>query len=58
MAKYDEAKPGTLRLVPPVEIIGQLRSDFKAMEALFYDDPPPFDDIISVIAEVEDQINN
>lgn len=57
-AKYDEAKPGTLKLVPPEEMKRLLLDDYKAMDSLFFDDPPPFEDIISVLTEVEEQINS
>lgn len=57
-AKYDEAKPGTLKLVPSDEMKSLLKKDYLGMESLFFDEPPQFEAIINVLAEVEEQINN
>jgi len=56
-AKYEDAKPGTLRLVPNSEISSALESDYRDMKDLFFSEPPAFEEIVSTITEIEDQIN-
>jgi hypothetical protein len=57
-AKYDLAIPGTFRLVPPTDRIPSLRSDYQAMRDMYLIEPTSFDDILSILAELEDRINN
>jgi hypothetical protein len=56
-AKYDLAKPGTFRLVPPVERLPALRRDYAAMRDMYLSEPPAFDDLLAVLADVEARIN-
>lgn len=56
-AKYEEAKPGTLCLVPPDFRLSELESDYKKMKEMFIDDPPNFNKLISKIKEIENHIN-
>lgn len=57
-AKYDDAKPGTLRLVPPSARFHGLRDDYKAMAPMMFDAAPPaFDDLLQKLEELEKQIN-
>lgn len=56
-ANYDLAKPGTFRLVPPAERLPALRRDYQAMRDMYLSDPAPFDDILAILAELEDRIN-
>ncbi|NOY41632.1 MAG: nucleotidyl transferase AbiEii/AbiGii toxin family protein [Planctomycetes bacterium] len=56
-AKYAEARPGTLKLVPKSQIIDMLARDFVAMQPMFFREPPPFDQIMARISEVENRIN-
>ena len=57
-AKYDEAKPGTLRLVPSADRINSLKTDYRQMQPMFFDEPPPFDDIIQRLKDLEKRINS
>ena len=56
-AKYDEAKPGTFRLVPPPERLPALRRDYEAMRDMYLSDPVGFDDIVTALADLERRIN-
>jgi hypothetical protein len=55
---YDTLRPGTLRLVPPPEQEGGWRRDYEAMrEEMFFDEPPPFDEVLEVIKRFEEVFN-
>ena len=56
-AKYDQAKPGTFRLVPPPERLSALRRDYQAMQDMYLSEPASFDDILVVLSELEKRIN-
>lgn len=56
-AKYEEAVPGTLRLVPPQERLGELRDDYEQMGEMIFADPPAFEDVIESLAVLESRIN-
>ena len=57
-AHYEEAKPGTLRLVPDDARIKELRNDYAQMEPMFFGDIPEFDAIVKRLRQLEDTINN
>ena len=56
-AKYDEAKPGSLRLVPPVSRHAELREDYTKMREMIFDEPPSFEHLLAVLTEIQRQIN-
>lgn len=56
-ARYDQAKPGTFRLVPPPERWPSLRRDYKAMRDMYLSEPASFDDILAVLADLEQRMN-
>ena len=56
-ARYDLAKPGTFRLVPPAGRVPALRDDYRAMRDMYLSEPPMFDDILARLAELERAIN-
>jgi hypothetical protein len=56
-ANYDDAKPGTFRLVPPASRLPALRRDYQAMRDMYLTEPASFDDIIAVLGELEKRIN-
>lgn len=56
-ARLPEAKPGTLRLVPPEERMAELKADYDAMRPMIFGDVPAFDDIVASIAKLEQRIN-
>ena len=56
-AKYDLAKPGTLRLVPPERILNAIRKDYDVMREMIFGRYPTFDEIVSGLTDLEDEIN-
>jgi len=57
-ANYDTAKPGTFRLVPPEHRRSDLRTDYQQMHEMFIEEPPPFDELLRQLNELEDKIND
>jgi len=56
-AKYDLAKPGTFRLVPPPERVAALERDYRAMRDMYLTETVPFAAILETLAELESRIN-
>jgi len=56
-ARYDEARPGTLRLIPPQRIVGLLTRDYAEMRPMFFREPPPLEQILAYLPELENRIN-
>ena len=56
-AKYDEAKPGSLQLVPPVSRQAELREDYGKMREMIFGEPPSFEHLLAVLTEIQQQIN-
>ena len=56
-ARYDLAKPGTLRLSPPAFRKSVIAADYEQMLPMLFGDVPTFDDIWERIAELEARIN-
>ncbi len=57
-AKYDEAIPGTIKLVPPNNRFDELREDYKNMAEMIFDEYPDFDALMEYIQVLEDEINS
>jgi Nucleotidyl transferase AbiEii toxin, Type IV TA system len=55
---YQTARPGTLRIVPPEHRLAELRADYRQMEPMFLEAPPPFDTLIEELGKIEDCINS
>lgn len=56
-ARYDLAKPGTMRLAPPPHVRKSVESDYAAMEFMFYGERPAFGEMMAQIATLESEIN-
>lgn len=56
-AKYDEAKPGSLQLVPPASRRAELREDYGKMREMIFGEPPSFEHLLAVLTEIQRQIN-
>jgi hypothetical protein len=57
-ARYDLAKPGSLRICPPDEKIARIRADYREMREMFFtNEPPTFDSIMVDLRDLEDRIN-
>lgn len=56
-AKYTEAVPGTLKLVPPDNRFSALQADYDAMKDMLYGDIPDFETVMSAVRGLEKEIN-
>lgn len=56
-AKYGEAKFGTIKLLPPTYNIGTYKADYAHMQNMIFGEKPTFDYILSVLKQLEDEIN-
>ena len=52
-----QAKPGTFRLVPRAERLPELRRDYQLMRDMYLTKPVSFDDILSILSNLEHRIN-
>lgn len=56
-ANYPDAKPGTMKLLPPEHSLKPLQDDYAQMRAMIYGDDIPFDAILDSLRELEAEIN-
>lgn len=56
-ARYDLARPSSLRLVPPEERVADLKRDYTAMRAMIFGAAPSFEWIMRALQELEAEIN-
>ena len=56
-AKYPEAVPGTLKLIPPEHRFATLAADYEAMKDMLYGDVPTFETLMDAVRELEKEIN-
>ena len=56
-ALYEEAKPGTFRLVPDTGRHSALRRDYRDMEMMIFGETPKFDTVIHTLQRLEEEIN-
>ena len=56
-ARYDLAKPGTMKLVPQDHVLKSLKSDYKSMKNMIFGKTPEFDEIMQSIKQLEKEIN-
>ncbi|MDI3383970.1 nucleotidyl transferase AbiEii/AbiGii toxin family protein [Xenophilus aerolatus] len=56
-ARYDLARAGSFRLLPPDERRAVLAQDYAAMQPMFINAPPAFDRVLDRLAEAEAQFN-
>ncbi|MBP6491676.1 MAG: nucleotidyl transferase AbiEii/AbiGii toxin family protein [Clostridia bacterium] len=56
-AKYEEAKPGTLKLIPSEGTIEALRADYDNMREMMFGEYPTFDEIMETMKILEHEIN-
>lgn len=57
-ARYEDAKPGTLKLVPPAYRMEALRQDYASMQNMMFGETPAFDELMEYIKELETEINS
>jgi len=56
-ARYDLAKEGYLKLIPPDYNLKFYREDYEKMKGMIYGGKPSFDEILDSIKELENKIN-
>lgn len=56
-AQYDQAKLGSLKLIPPARILDFMRKDYEAMREMIFGRCPDFDEIIAGLSALEAEIN-
>jgi len=56
-ANYEDAKVGTLRLLPPEFRYKELKADYQSMQNMIFDKKIEFEEIISVLKNLEEKIN-
>ena len=57
-AKYEEAVPGTMLLLPDNNNINILEDDYNKMQQMIYGDIPTWREIVEYLAELEKEINS
>ncbi len=57
-ARYDLAKPGTFRLLPPPARRAALARDYAQMRAMFLSAPPGFEAVLDTLDEAERRLNS
>ena len=56
-ANYDQAKPGTFKLLPPDHNFKSLADDYKQMQVMFYGEIPSFNRLMETLQGLEGEIN-
>ena len=56
-SRLANAKPGTLKLAPQPERMGELEADYDAMRPMIFGEAPAFDDIVEAMRKLESLIN-
>lgn len=56
-ARFELAKPGTMKLVPSSEVEAAHRRDYNEMQEMIYGEKPTFDEILGEIETLEREIN-
>ena len=55
--KFEEAVPGSLRIVPQAELRREIARDYAAMQGMILGDTPPFDWIMEKLVDIEAAVN-
>ena len=50
--------PGTVKLYPNENSIPNLKKDYKNMKQMIFGDSPSFEEVLSVIKKLEEEIND
>lgn len=56
-ANFEDAKQGTIKLIPSEETLVKLSKDYNDMQSMLYGDKPTFSEIIDKIKEFENLLN-
>ena len=56
-ARYDLAKPGTFRLIPPAHVLSAIEKDYAQMRNMIFGRYPDFGEIVETLRKLEVEIN-
>ena len=56
-AKYEEAKPGSFKLIPEKHVLDITAKDYLEMKSMIYGEYPDFEDILGTLKRLETEIN-
>ena len=56
-AQYEAAKPGSLKLCPPIDRFKELQKDYSDMQGMMFGESPTFEDLMEYIKQLEDELN-
>lgn len=56
-AQYEQAKPGTFRLMPSGHVLTTVQKDYTQMRSMIYGRYPVFDEIMAMLHHLEGEIN-
>jgi hypothetical protein len=56
-ASYETARPGSFHLLPTDARLPALRRDFAAMRDMYLAEPPPFEEVLDALTDLERRIN-
>ncbi|WP_041963805.1 nucleotidyl transferase AbiEii/AbiGii toxin family protein [Sulfurospirillum cavolei] len=57
-AKFEDAKKGTLKLIPPEYRLEALKKDYEAMQHMIFEKQCSFDELMMILQTLEDKINH
>ena len=56
-SRLADARPGTIKLVPPGYRVPELQRDYSSMRSMIFGEAPPFEDVLAFMGQLEDKIN-
>ena len=56
-ARYEQAQPGTFKLIPEGHVFASAESDYRSMEAMIFGEVPDFDELMMVLQKLQVEIN-
>lgn len=57
-AHYDLCVPGTMKLMPPNDSMTLVKQDYASMQNMIFGDAPGFEELMSEISQLQNEINN
>jgi hypothetical protein len=55
-ARYEEATPTGIRIVPHPDLRKRLREDYERMSVMFFEPPPDFESVVRVLESFESRV--
>jgi len=53
-----DATVSGIRIVPEGELLGELAADYRLMDEMFFEEPPPLEDVLETLRTLEVQLND